>query len=100
LKYASAIATEGQPLLNVTNSKFTNMLSDYGVIVIREVTRAISSNQTQYIIHSNKFEKNIAYGTQGASGIYLINSINAVIKNNTFKNNQAVNGDGGAIKYI
>lgn len=98
LRFASAIALEGEPILTVTNSKFLNMLFNYGVILIREVARSSIQSSTQYTFDLNTFENNTAYGTKGGSGIYLINSINANISSNVFKSNNAMNGDGGAIK--
>lgn len=98
LRFASAIALEGEPILTITNSNFNNMLFNYGVVLIREVARLSIQATTQYTFDSNTFENNTAYGRKGGAGIYLINSINANITSNVFTNNSAMNGDGGAIK--
>jgi hypothetical protein len=37
LRPAGAIASEGRSIITTTNSRFSNILSSYGVVVIREV---------------------------------------------------------------
>jgi hypothetical protein len=98
LRFASAIALEGEPTLTVSNSNFMNMLFDYGVILIREIARSSTQSSIKYTFDSNTFDNNTAYGADGGSGIYLINPINANISSNIFSNNNAMNGDGGGVK--
>ena len=98
LNQAAAIAAEGEPLLNITGSTFTDLLADSGIVLIRETERQTAPSSVLYEFSSNTFSHNIAYGTSGGAGIYIVNSGGANISSNTFVNNSALNGDGGAIK--
>lgn len=94
----SALAAEGEAELTLTNSKFTNLLAAQGIILLTELSRGSVEAEARYTFANNLFENNTAYGPEGGAGIYLINPVNAAIVNNTFRGNEATNGDGGCVK--
>jgi predicted outer membrane repeat protein len=99
LKVGAVLASEGESLILFQNNTITGILWDSGLVKITELERTNFQSTVQYTFNLNTFDSNIAYGSQGGAGIYLINPINANIINNTFTNNSALNGDGGCLKY-
>jgi hypothetical protein len=49
--------------------------------------------------YNNTIENNIATSKIGAAGFYFINPSFVNVTSNTFENNSALNGEGGAIRY-